>query len=269
MITTPEIKKIYASIQKQLFYLVPEKWEGIYLYASIAQQIFNLEAGELFFYYFPKGILKKNPINVYEIPNRFNLNEDEYIKLVENLYHTIKELWILCKDCGQRVWTNITIELADLKFKIEFNYEELNMSPYSNIERHIIWKYQHLNIPFDSFNKKEKKLIQRYSAENMYRDNTLTDVYVESIYKRPVRNIIDYNRQQEAPREKYITESESKKLEEKAKKRFEEQRYTYTKKQKKGLRKSAKEEKNKKEVTYIEQIEAQKKAVKSQILNHL
>ena len=38
----------------------PEKWEEIYLYASVIQQMLNLETGELFFYYYPKGILKKN-----------------------------------------------------------------------------------------------------------------------------------------------------------------------------------------------------------------
>ena len=48
--------------------MIPEKWDKIYLYASITNQINNLQTGELYFYYYPKGILKKNPVNVYEIP---------------------------------------------------------------------------------------------------------------------------------------------------------------------------------------------------------
>ena len=92
MIENSEIKGVYSEVQKQLFYLIPEKWDRIYLYASILEKMEGLETGELFFYYFPKGILKKNPVNVYEIPNKFSLNEDEYIKLVEKLYKEIKKI---------------------------------------------------------------------------------------------------------------------------------------------------------------------------------
>ena len=46
----------------------------------------------MFFYYYPKGILKKNAINVYEIPVKFNIDEKEYMKLVNQLYETIKLL---------------------------------------------------------------------------------------------------------------------------------------------------------------------------------
>ena len=49
MINTPEVRKIYANLQKQLFYLIPEKWDKIYLYASVSEQILNIETGELFF----------------------------------------------------------------------------------------------------------------------------------------------------------------------------------------------------------------------------
>ena len=42
--------------------------------------------------YHTKGILRKNPINVYEIPAKFNLEEAEYLRLVDLLYSKIKEL---------------------------------------------------------------------------------------------------------------------------------------------------------------------------------
>ena len=55
------------------------------------------------------------------------------------------------------------------------------------------------------------------------------------------------------------------------KKRFEEQHYTYIRKERRSLRRMYKKERQEKDkqTTYIEQIEAQKSAVKSQILNHL
>lgn len=35
MISLSEEKKIYSEIQKKLFYIIPEKWESVFLYASI------------------------------------------------------------------------------------------------------------------------------------------------------------------------------------------------------------------------------------------
>lgn len=257
MISSPAVKKIYASLQKQLFYLIPEKWDKIYLYASVQEKALNIETGELFFYYFPKGILKKNPINVYEIPSRFNLDEDAYIKLVEKLYDTIKKLREIYKSEGVKLWSNITIRLVGLKFEIEFNYENLNNSKYSSTERHIIWKYKNLNVPLESFNRKERKLIQSYLDDEVL-DLNITETYEESIYKRPIKNVIEYNK--ERTQEIYIQEDKSKKK--------ENEQYTYIRKDKKILRK--KEKKNdKEEISYVEQIEAQRNAVKSQILSHL
>ncbi len=267
MKTTPEMKRVYSNIQKQLFYLIPEKWDRIYLYASVTQKIMNLETGELFFYYFPSGILKKNPINVYEIPNRFTLNEEEYIKLVERLYQSIKELWKLCKDTEEKVWTNITIKLVGLKFEIEYHYDDLSISPYSNIERHIIWKYKYLDLPIDSFNRKDKKLIEKYLVENVVEDLNDVVIYSESIYKRPIKNIVDYNKAT-PPQEFILVEKEQEEQREKERRKIEEQRYTYLKKEKRGLKRINKRPREK-EMTYVEQIEAQRKAVKSQILNHL
>ena len=154
-----KIKVIFSELQKQLFYLIPEKWDRIYLYASVEEKIKGIETGELFFYYFPKGILKKNPVNVYEVPNKFNLNEDEYIKLVENLYYKIKEIREYFKEINHRLWHSVTIRIEGLKFEIEYNYEEINSAKYSDNERHIIWKYFNLNLPEEAFSSKERKLI--------------------------------------------------------------------------------------------------------------
>ena len=272
MITTPEVKKLYASLQKQLFYLVPEKWDKIYLYASVMQQMLNLETGELFFYYFPKGILKKNPVNVYEIPSRFNLNEEEYIKLVEKLYCTIKELREIYKRHGEKVWSNITIRLVGLKFEIEFNYEDLTYSKYSGTERHIIWKYQNLELPIESFHRKERKIISQYLDEYVVNIDK-TETYTEAIYRRPIKNVVEYNKETaQEIKDEYVKETEMERLSREHKERIKEQAtYTYIKKERRGLKKRYRPEERKevKQLTYVEQIEAQRNAVKSQILNHL
>ena len=39
MLQNSEIRKIYSELQKQLFYLIPERWDRIYLYASVEEKM--------------------------------------------------------------------------------------------------------------------------------------------------------------------------------------------------------------------------------------
>ena len=80
MISASTIKKCYRDIQNQLSYMIPEKWNSIYLYSSILTHDDYIETGEMYFYYIPKGILKRNPINVYEIPDKFSIDKEELLE---------------------------------------------------------------------------------------------------------------------------------------------------------------------------------------------
>ena len=266
MIKSSEIKEIYSNLQQQLFYLIPEKWDRIYLYASVEEKMVGLETGELLFYYFPKGILKKNPINVYEIPIKFNLNEDEYINLVEQLYREIRKIRDIFKKYEHRLWSSITIRIEGLKFQIEYNYEDLKKSNYSNIDRHIIWKYKNLELPDESFTRKEMNIIRQYINETIY-FNPDIEIYTESIYKRPVKRKLKYNKEIKEP--ECVKETEFQKMEKQAKGRFEEQRYTYKVSGRRKLKNIYQNNNKEKQKTYVEQIEEQREAVRSQILKHL
>ena len=87
-----KIKEIYAEIQRKIFYVVPGKWDELYLYASVIDRIGSIQTGEMYFYFIPKGILKRKFINVYEVPAKYDIEEDEYMKVVESLYDEIKLL---------------------------------------------------------------------------------------------------------------------------------------------------------------------------------
>ena len=88
---TKRIKELYEEIQKRIFYAVPGKWDELYLYASIIERLGRLQTGEMYFYFMPKGIIKRKYINVYEIPNKYDIEEEEYLKIVDLLYDDIKE----------------------------------------------------------------------------------------------------------------------------------------------------------------------------------
>ena len=120
-----KIKEIYEQIQRKIFFAIPEKWDELYLYASIIDRLGNVQTGEMYFYFMPKGILKRKYINVYEIPSKYDIEEDEYMQAVEALYDEIKLLRDECINSGQKVWSNITISIKNSRFKIEYNYDNL------------------------------------------------------------------------------------------------------------------------------------------------
>ena len=189
---TKKIKEMYEDIQRHIFYMIPEKWEKMYLYASVSDLIDRRQTGELFFYYIPKGIFKKNPVNVYEIPQKFNLDEKEYIKLVNILYQKIVALREEFKKIEVvPTWTNLTIMIQGIKFKVEYDYEDLTKSKFSNYERHIIWRYNFLGIKEEQMNKEERKIIEKYLlGEKVVRRR---ERYEEGIYIKNIKNIVDYD----------------------------------------------------------------------------
>ena len=193
---TKKIKEIYEEIQRKIFRMIPEKWEKLYLYCSFIDENEKKEKGELYFYYIPKVIFKKNPVNVYEIPNKFNLEENQYLKLVENLYKNIKELREEFKktDLINEIWTNITISIENTKFKAEYKYDNLKNDEFSNYERHIIWRYKYLNIGPEQVGREEKEILKKYIYG--VKQIEKTETYETGIYIREEENIIEYNKEE-------------------------------------------------------------------------
>lgn len=172
--------------------MIPEKWDAIYLYASIIEESFKKPKGEMFFYYFPKGILKKNPINVYEIPGLFNIDEETYNELINKLFLDIKRLREISRDKHPVLWTSITITIEGFQFKIEYNYDDLDKnSEFNPYERHVIWRYEYLKLDFETLNKTEKEIIHRYINSDLYKTQN-RNIYTEGVYKQVTHNIIDY-----------------------------------------------------------------------------
>ena len=209
---TKKIKEIYEDIQKRLFYMIPEKWDKLYLYSSVIDMQNGEQTGELYFYYIPKGILKKKPVNVYEIPNRFNLDENDYLKLVKILYDRIKQLREeFRKSETGTLWSNITMTIGNMKFKVEYNYDDLEHSSFSSYERHIIWRYKYLGIGPEQVGKKDKDILNRYllGAKTLSRQEN----YEAGIYIKDIENVVAYNttkEYEENEKKEYATEKDTK-----------------------------------------------------------
>lgn len=203
---TKKIKEIYENIQRKIYYMIPEKWDKLYLYSSVLDEKDKEgRTGELFFYYIPKGILKKRPVNVYEIPSKFNLEESEYLKLVEALYKKIKELRNEFKKSETReIWTNLTMSIHNLKFKVDYDYTDLVNSEFSSYERHIIWRVEYLGINENQLSKNEKEIIYRYKngAKTLLRQ----EHYDSGIYIQNIENMVTYTTKNDEEDSGYVEE---------------------------------------------------------------
>lgn len=186
---TKKIKELYEEIQKKIFYIVPGKWDELYLYASIIDRLGKVQTGEMYFYFMPKGILKRKYINVYEVPNKYDIEEDEYLKLVQLLYDKIKELREEFANTDQKVWSNITISIKNNQFKIEYNYDNILGGEEAYYEHHIYWRYKYLHI--EPRSKKEKQALENYlgKQEPKYK----SEEYITGIYLKKKTNIITYD----------------------------------------------------------------------------
>ena len=187
-------KVIYSEIQKRLFYIIPEKWDSIYLYTSIIDVPNKKPIGEMYFYYIPKGIIKKKAVNGYEVPNLFNIDEETYSELITSLYNKIKELRDLYIESGRKPWSNITISIENFQFKIEYSFEELQKSKYSSYERHVIWRYQYLDEDIETLSRKDRKIVESYQNFIKLNKPLKKEMYIEGVYKLPVKNIIEFEK---------------------------------------------------------------------------
>ena len=194
MISLPEEKVLYSEIQKKIFYIIPEKWESIFLYASIIDVPNQKPVGEMYFYYLPKGIIKKKFVNGYEIPNIFNIDEEQYSKLITEVYTLIKNLRECFIKKNKKVWSNVSISIENFQFKAEFGYEDLKKLPYGSYERHVIWRFKYLDEDIETLSRKDRKIIESYAGYIQVNKIPKRDLYIEGVYKLPVKNIIDFEK---------------------------------------------------------------------------
>lgn len=264
MISGKRIGKVYEEIEKKICNMIPEKWDKIYLYVSIMKGINKLETGEMFFYYYPKSVIKKKPVNVYEVPSRFNLDDEMYLKLADSLYHEIQRLKDFMVKQGEEAWTNLTISIENCQLKVEFDYEDLRKSEFSNIERNLIWQFKYLKKDIGAYRRKERKILEKYIEMEEINPRKVK-THVEPFYIKPETNIVDYNTEY---REKLkilaAEEDEKAKIREERKKaKIELARKKKELREKKRVKLKKEELKKKKNKDKIEEVETIKKKVKA------
>ena len=194
---TDKAIEIASQIQELIYYIIPEKWKNIELYISMPDS--RIRKGELFFYYLPNSIFKRQYINCYEVPYMFNISEKEYSDIMSKLYN---KFMILKEELNknnrqiEEIYVHITkekyvYEIATDNVRLRKENIERNMlNLFSSYENHIIWRYLNLNILPDD--KKEKNIITRYLNTvfpNLENEKISFDIIDENI-----KSIVDFEK---------------------------------------------------------------------------
>ena len=194
---TDKAIEIASQIQELIYYIIPEKWKNIELYISMPDS--RIRKGELFFYYLPNSIFKRQYINCYEVPYMFNISEKEYSDIMSKLYN---KFMILKEELNknnrqiEEIYVHITkekyvYEIATYNVRLRKENIERNMlNLFSSYENHIIWRYLNLNILPDD--KKEKNIITRYLNTvfpNLENEKISFDIIDENI-----KSIVDFEK---------------------------------------------------------------------------
>lgn len=131
---TKKMEQIYQQVANTLVNIIPEEWNKIYLYAE-----FREGYKKVFFYYYPEN--GGGVVYSLDIIDSFNINEDEFDELENELYSSFSRLWEQFKE--QEQWTSLTFILDNTgKMKINYGYEDI--SQLSPVEKQEKWEAEYL-----------------------------------------------------------------------------------------------------------------------------
>ena len=194
---TDKALEIASQIQELIYYIIPEKWKNIELYISMPDS--RIRKGELFFYYLPNSIFKRQYINCYEVPYMFNISEKEYSDIMSKLYN---KFMILKEELNKnnRNVEEIYVHITKDKYVMEIATDDIILKKkdirknmlmlYSSYENHIIWRYINLNILPDE--KRDKEIIRKYLNSEYY---TLEKELIEfEVINQNIKSIIDFEK---------------------------------------------------------------------------
>ena len=224
---TDKALEIASQIQELIYYIIPEKWKNIELYVSMPDS--RIRKGELFFYYLPNSIFKRQYINCYEVPYMFNISEKEYSDIMSKLYN---KFMILKEELNknnrqvEEIYVHITkekyvYEIATDNVKLRKENIENNMlNLFTSYENHIIWRYLNLGIfPED---RKEKEIIGRYLDTNI--SDLLNEEIEFDIIDENIKSIVDFEKiltvEEAIARSIYENKNKNKKYKEKEEKQL-------------------------------------------------
>ena len=154
MIDESILSKYYSLIGQTLNDLIPIEWKRVAMLAEVDDGWSSTT-----FYFLTEDGTAYHWGDIFE---ELGVDEDEFDEAFDELSELTVDFQEEFKNAGVDVWSSFTFDMKeDGSFKVDFNYDRLDMEAGTHT-RHTIWAYETLGlIPEDDYTK---KLLKEYLA---------------------------------------------------------------------------------------------------------
>lgn len=155
------MNELYRTIAETIDKMIPVKWDDFYFNGEVE----NGEGG-VFFFFKPENASEY--VYSLDIPNRYNVNSDEYNQLETKLFEVTNDLKNLFLENGQEPWFSITMKLTfEGKLNIKYDYTKWEKSKFGPSDRLEYWESKYLNhIPQDENDRIKIEKMKEFEEEN-------------------------------------------------------------------------------------------------------
>lgn len=135
---TNEINELYSEIAEKINEMIPIEWNKFFYLGEIEREKASWSSVFYFINAETKSIMKS-----HDIPSVFNVSEDIYEELLEELDELLLKLYDCFSNEGYDVWGQISLTVEENgEFNADFIYDSISDSEYGQAEREIIWAYE-------------------------------------------------------------------------------------------------------------------------------
>ena len=153
--------ELIRAIAQQMSDTIPDEWKEFYFHADINDDF----SGGIYFFFNTKE--STDYIYSEDIPEIYNVNEDEYDKNWDTLYDLSVSLKQLFIENEQDPWQAMTIIVDEkMSLKMDYDYADWLSSPYTPTPLRNYFKYKYLGkVPEDKKQEELFKEMEEYQSK--------------------------------------------------------------------------------------------------------
>jgi len=128
-----ELAILYQEIGTKLNDIIPGRWDEIYYLGEVENQ--KKSYSSIFYFKVDNFIFRAT-----EIPNKYNVSEEIFDTLMNELNETLLKLYDCFDKYEQSLWEQLHIKLSsDGKINVHFEYDAFSPTDEGQVGREVIW----------------------------------------------------------------------------------------------------------------------------------
>ena len=127
----------YIKIAEQINNMIPTNWERFYYLGEVEQ---DKRSWSSVFYFVDEE--SKEVIKSHSIPKMYNVSQEVYLQVLEELSQHMLSLYDSFLEDGQTPWEQVSITVDNKgAFNAVFLYDVMGQENNSQVRREVIWAY--------------------------------------------------------------------------------------------------------------------------------